>query len=199
MWALVKQNAAAFSAPGCTPCARIIICLWTIPICYYPIGSSDLAKLAAFDYFAHFTENAVCTLIEHHSKNKLGMLVCFCHHLSDLKGINACRLFAHNMESLSERFYCICRVVIVRYCYQYRINKTWIHHIVGIIEIHGFIQRRIICGIFLKSFFCGIKSFGIDIGDCGYLNLGALSFHNIVEMVCTHISEADYAYMYLIV
>ena len=72
--ALIEQDAAALARPCCTPVARIIICLRTVPVGYYPVGTAYIAVLTALYKLTHFAINAVCTLIEHHTEHYIRML-----------------------------------------------------------------------------------------------------------------------------
>ena len=68
--ALIQKNAAAFSVPGGSPAAGVVVSLAAVPVRNQPAHALHFAVFPALDNLVHFSVNAVGALVEHHAEDK---------------------------------------------------------------------------------------------------------------------------------
>ena len=182
--ALVEQHTAAFTGPGRSPCARIIVRLGTVPAGDDPVDPFDLAVFSALDQFPHFAEDAVGALVEHHGKGHIAFCSNFVH-LPDRFCVDAGGFFAHDVQSLFHRLDGQDRVLIVGCCDDDGVAEPAVDQIVSLFK-NG--DR------FGKILFGPVAAFGVPVGNRGQLHAGDQPVGDGFGMGRTHIADADNAH-----
>ena len=114
MRALVDQHAAAFSGPGASPSALIVISLRTVPVRDYPVYTLDTAQPAAFDEFLCETVQLVGALVIHYAEYEFGFGSRDLVHLSDRLRIHARGFFDKCVQPFFQRVDGDYGVIVVR-------------------------------------------------------------------------------------
>ncbi len=123
--ALIEQHSAALPRPRRAPCARIVVCLRSVPIRDKPARAAYLPVAPAAHKLFHFPVNMVGALVEHHSEYHSGSRRRFVH-LSHLLRVNSRRLFHHNMDMSLKALFCVPGVVVMRHSHKRRVYQSGI-------------------------------------------------------------------------
>ena len=103
MRSLVDKDAAAFTAPGGTPVAGVVIGLLAVPGRDEPVGTAELAHLAGLYQIMDLDIQRIGSLVEHHTEGQLRMRVRAGIHRFDLLDVNAGGLIGERVHTVLQR------------------------------------------------------------------------------------------------
>ena len=123
MRALIHQNTAALSSPGCSPGAGIIISLRAVPVRDCPAKTDQFAKLSLLKASSQLCKKRIRPLVVHNPVNASALL-CRPVDLFRCCSINSFRLLCQHMEPLLQSLLRNHGMHRVRSCNQNSINLS---------------------------------------------------------------------------
>ena len=187
MGTLIKEYAAAFAVPSCTPTTRIIIGLCAIPIGDNPIHPFHVTNSARNNNFTHLSIQAIRALIKHHCKQRL-RFIRHCIHFFDLFCINTRRLFANRRNTFLQCLNYQSRMIIVRNSHYNCVNVRFFNEL---------FTRRIAYNIAVRVRFFDFVSFQFaNIGNRCYDCVFNATVHKEFQVARTHIANTNNTVLY---